>query len=88
MTFPVVIGLIVAFWLAGIGFMWSLLAIGAKSDELRLPPIDDSYLVEGEDDFGTPWSVPTRPGPASHLPDSSLESGAGPGTPRGGHRAV
>jgi hypothetical protein len=67
---------------------WGLVAIGRVSDQHRLPPIDDTYTVDGEDDFGTPWSVPTKPGPGRHLPDSLRSSRPGSGSPKDGDQAV
>jgi hypothetical protein len=57
--------------LLGIGALFvAALAIAAvygagqasRAEELR-PPIDDTYVVDGEDDLGTPWCVPTKPDP-------------------------
>lgn len=82
-------GFVLAIVILGCGvLLWGLVAIGRVSDQQRMPPIDDTYTVEGEDEFGTPWSVSTKPDPASHLPDFSGSSGAGSGSTTGGDRAV
>lgn len=67
---------------------WGMVAIGRVSDQHRLPPIDDTYTVDGEDDFGTPWSVPTKPDPGRHLPGLTESPRSGAGEPPDDHQAV
>jgi hypothetical protein len=82
-------GFVLAVVILGCGvLLWGMVTIGRVSDQQRMPPIDDTYTVEGEDEFGTPWSVPTKPGPERHLPGLTESPRSGPGEPPDGDRAV
>jgi hypothetical protein len=71
--------------------VWGMVAIGRISDEHRLPPVDDTYVVTDEPEDWDAHGDPDEPGPAPHLPDSprvSGKPGAGSGEPPDDHQAV